>query len=191
MKNNLLWGAIILVVVIFGAVILSNSSPAPKAADTSTAATQTESTNTTSTKTATAAKPAEPIDGMKTSLGGIFDEKGSYECDYDSLGQQSRTSNVVYIADGKMRGEFRTINTQGTQASIVVYDGSYLYVWTEGQAKGTVSQPKTLKDLPGIIPEDVSSGRILGTSANNVSWMCHAWSKNSSMLAKPSYVVFN
>ncbi len=130
------------------------------------------------------------VSGMKTSLGGIFSEKGNYQCDYEQVTNELRSSNVVYVSDGKMRGEFRTSQTGGGTSTIVVYDGSYLYTWTEGQSKGTVSQPKTLADLPSIIPEDVSSGRILGSGTNSVSWNCHAWSKDASKLVKPSYVNF-
>ncbi len=135
--------------------------------------------------------PVKPIEGMKVSLGGIFAEPGNYQCDYEQVSQQTRATNVVYISNGKMRGEFRTSTAQGSTATMVVYDGSYLYVWTEGKSTGTVTQPKTIKDLPGIIPEDVSSGRILGTSANNVSWNCYPWSKKASLLEKPTYVSFN
>ncbi len=133
---------------------------------------------------------AKPIEGMKVSLGGIFNEKGSYQCDYEQVSQQTRNSSVVYISNGKMRGEFRTSTAVGGTATMVVYDGDYLYVWTEGKSTGTRTQPKTIAELPGIIPEDVSSGRILGSSATNVSWNCHAWSVKPALLARPSYVNF-
>ncbi len=128
--------------------------------------------------------------GMKSTLGGIFDEPGSYQCDYEQVSGSSRSTNVVYISNGKLRGEFRTRSSTATTASLMVYDGVNLYVWTEGQSTGKVSQPKTIKDLPSVIPEDITSGKILGSSANNVSWNCHAWSKDATKLVKPSYVTF-
>lgn len=157
-----------------------------------------ESVSTTTPKEVVKVTPApvpkttsvKPIEGMKVSLGGIFSEKGNYQCEYEQVSQQSRSSNVVYISNGKMRGEFRTSTALGSTATMVVYDGSYLYVWTEGKSTGTVTQPKTIADLPGIIPEDVSSGRILGGSSNNVSWNCFPWSRVPSLLAKPTYVSF-
>ncbi len=128
--------------------------------------------------------------GMKSTLGGIFDDPGSYQCDYEQVSQTSRSTNVVYVANGKLRGEFRTKTATSTTLSMVVYDGSYLYVWTEGQPTGKVTQPRTIADLPSAIPEDITSGRILGSSATNVSWICHAWSKDLTKLVKPSYVTF-
>ncbi len=90
-----------------------------------------------------------------------------------------------------MRAEFRTSEALESNNTLMVYDGKYLYVWTEGKTTGTISEPKTIKDLPSLIPEDVSSGRILGSGINNVSWNCHAWSLDSSKLVPPSYVKFN
>lgn len=189
MKNNLLWAGVILSAVILGAIMVNlNVAMAPQGTD-EVVVQEVTKTGMTSTKTTTSS-PA-PVSGMKTSLGGIFNEKGNYQCDYESVTPQSRASNVVYISNGKMRGEFRTIEAGASKSSIVIYDGSYLYVWTEGQSTGKISQPKTLADLPGIIPENVSSGKILGSGLNSVSWNCHAWSLDSSMLTRPSYVTFN
>jgi len=188
MKNTK-WvvGAVVLVLLL---VVLFGSSGENNPADSNSTTTPKEVVKATPAPVVKTT-PAKPIEGMKVSLGGIFAEKGNYQCDYEQVSQQTRSSNVVYISDGKMRGEFRTSTATGSTATMVVYDGSYLYVWTEGKPTGTVTQPKTIADLPGIIPEDVSSGRILGSSANNVSWNCHAWSRVPSLLAKPTYVNFN
>lgn len=153
-------------------------------------ATTTESkTETVNTATKTTTKSA-PVTGMKISLGGIFAEGGSHQCDYEQVTQTTRSSNVLYFYGGKMRGEFRTTTGEKGTNTIMVYDGAYLYTWTEGMATGIKSQPKTLKDLPSMIPEDITSGRILGTGINNVSWNCHAWNRDSSKLVVPSYVKF-
>jgi hypothetical protein len=127
---------------------------------------------------------------MHTTLGGIFDEPGAYECDYEAVSQQSRSTNVVYIADGKLRAEFRTQTATSSTLSMSVYDGSNLYVWVEGQPTGKISQPKTIADLPAAIPTDITSGRILGSGLDSVGWNCHAWSKDPAKLVKPSYVTF-
>lgn len=192
MKKNLLLGAGIVGIaafIVIGGGLIATDPGSDVVSETSTTTEVTKTNTVTKTPVKTTTTTA-PIEGMKTSLGGIFAEKGNYQCNYESVSPQSRTSNVVYVSDGKMRGEFRTIEASSSKATLVVYDGSYLYVWTEGYSTGTVSQPKTIAELPGIIPEDVSSGRILGTSENNVSWNCFPWSKDASKLVKPSYVKF-
>ncbi len=188
MKKNLLWGVVILVAVVLVVTILDGGSSPISTTQSTTKEGETNNTVTKSTTKTTTT--SAPISGMKTSLGGIFNEKGSYQCDYESVTPSVRTSNVIYVSDGKMRGEFRTYETGLSKSTLVVYDGAYLYVWTEGMSVGKISQPKTLAELPGIIPEDVSSGKVLGSGLNNVSWSCHPWSKVSSLLVKPSYVTF-
>lgn len=188
MKNSI-WLGIALVLVVV--VLLLLGSKQEQAGNTNN--TNSTSTTETSTKTAittTKPKTPAPAPGMKVSLGGIFAEQGNYQCDYEKVTQDSRSSSVIYVSNGRMRGEFRTSAGLNSTATLLVYDGSYLYVWTEGKSTGVRTQPKTIADLPSLIPEDVSSGRILGSGINNVSWNCHAWSKDESKLVKPSYVTF-
>lgn len=133
-------------------------------------------------------KPSANIPNVtKNSFAYILSRAGNYECFYDSLDGNVQHNNRVYIADGKMRGEFRTTNSV---ASLMVFDGSYLYSWQEGLAKGTRARLTSISQLPGAIPKDLTSGAIYGTSGENVSWDCHTWIKDAKMLAAPSYVKF-
>ncbi|HRH26613.1 MAG TPA: hypothetical protein PLZ99_00425 [Parcubacteria group bacterium] len=189
MKNSLIWAGVI--VVILGLFIWRMGQDTNTSLD-STLETQEVSTTTEKvTKTQPVATKPAPVTGMKVSLGGIFAEKGNYQCDYEQATQQNRSKHVIYISNGKMRAEFRTSEGLNSDNTLMVYDGRYLYVWTEGKSTGTISEPKTIKDLPSLIPEDISSGRILGSGINNVSWNCHAWSLDKSKLVPPSYVRFN
>ncbi len=172
----MLWGGVAIILIIIGILIFRSKDEV--ASTNSTDNTSTSQTNTN-------------VPGMNTTLGGIFDEKGNYQCDYTSVSQQSRSSNVIYISGGKLRAEFRTITATGSTGTLMFYDGTYLYTWTEGKSTGTISQPRTLKDFPALIPEDITSGKILGTSANNVSWICRDWLKDATKLVKPTYVKFN
>ena len=72
-----------------------------------------------------------------------------------------------------------------------IYDGGYLYAWQEGKAVGTKTAINSVADLPKVIPQDLTSGAVLGTDMNNVSWNCHAWSKDPNLLKVPTYVKFS
>lgn len=183
MKPSLWIWVLVIVVLVIAGVFLFRSKDAIDDDISS------DSDNTT-LDTSTTGGNGSPV-AMKTSLGGIFDEKGNWQCDYEKVNPQSRSTNVVYISNGKLRGEFRTITATNSTNSIVLYDGSYLYVWTEGKGTGTITQPKTIKDLPALIPEDITSGRVLGSGLNNASWNCHAWSLDAKKLVKPTNVTFN
>jgi hypothetical protein len=125
-------------------------------------------------------------------LKSVLSINGSHECRYEQVSQSQTSTNLIYIADNKLRAEFRTKFSSGNSTlTMMVYDGQYMYVWTEGMATGIKTQPKSIADLPDVIPQDITSGKILGTSSNSVSYDCHAWSKVGSMLVKPSYVKFN
>lgn len=129
-----------------------------------------------------------PTTSLATNL---FPQKGSYQCTYEQATQTSRSTNTVYIADGRIRAEFRSKDAQGFGTlSMMVYDGTYLYSWVEGQAVGTRTRPTSVSQIPIVVPTDIHEGKVLGSGINNVSWDCHAWTKVSSMLSKPSYVKF-
>ncbi len=187
MKQTIIW-VVIIGAIIAGIFLYRARQTAQDLASATALATSTTGSNTTSGGAMTSG--SNTTGSMKTTLGGIFDDPGSYQCDYEQVSQKSKSTNVVYIANGRLRGEFRTTTATTTTLSMMVYDGTNLYVWNEGQSTGTVSVPKTIRDLPGVLPEDLTSGRILGTSSNSVGWNCHAWSKDLTKLVKPSYVTF-
>ncbi len=175
MANTILY--IVVAVIVIGGIFwfMRNSEDSGSLSETS-------SQNTTGTNTG--------VIGMKSTLGGIFDDPGNYQCDYNQVSQQSRSTNVVYISGGKLRAEFRTQTATSTTLSLAFYDGTYLYVWEEGKSTGVRTQPRTISDLPKAIPEDITSGRILGSGLSSVSWDCHDWLKDPAKLVKPTYVKF-
>jgi hypothetical protein len=120
----------------------------------------------------------------------LFNQPGSHVCTYEQVSPTSRTTSIVYIADGKMRGEFRTSTANKGTGSMMVYNGGTLYVWAEGSNFGTKSQLKSVSELPFVIPEDLTSGKVLGGGLNSVSWDCHAWLKDNTLLVPPTAVKF-
>ena len=121
----------------------------------------------------------------------LLSEKGNFECKYEQVDPKFRSTNVIYLSNGKMRAEFRMAPSTGvTIANLIVYDGQYLYAWKEGMATGVRTQPKTIAELPDVIPADMTSAAVYGTSPLNVSYDCHPWATVPSMLVKPAYVKF-
>lgn len=126
-----------------------------------------------------------------TTYKSLLTQTGSYECDYNSVQANGRTSNVVYIYGGKMRGEFRTGSAGDSSGNLFVYDGHYLYQWKEGASVGTRTVLSSLSQLPLIIPKDLTSGSIIGDNYSSVGWLCHTWLTNKALLTPPSYVTFS
>ncbi len=153
-------------------------------------ATTSPATTTPAPKPTSPTKPTKPATTGTNGFKSIFTQSGSHECKYDQVSTTGRNVNVVYIADGKMRGEFRTVASSNSTGDLMVYNNGYLYVWKEGKTTGTKTLISSISELPHAIPTDLTSGAVLGTNANNVSWDCHTWIKDASLLAPPAYVTF-
>jgi len=119
----------------------------------------------------------------------IFSQTGSHECSYEQVSSSGRSSSVIYIADGKMRGEFRTTGANPS-SNIMIYNGGYLYTWKEGTTAGIKTTIRSVSDLPQAIPKDLTSGAIIGSGIDSVGWDCHEWIKDAKMLSVPSYLKF-
>lgn len=136
------------------------------------------------------AKPKTPIKGGSTYTS-LLTQKGNYQCDYDQVQSTGQSHNVIYISDGKMRTEFRTMSGNVTTATLSVYDGHFLYSWKEGASVGTKSAVTSLGQLPAAVPQDLTSGKIYGSTYESVGWKCHTWLVNKALLIPPTYVVFS
>jgi hypothetical protein len=151
-------------------------------------ATTTVATTSTPAENGPAAKPSPSKPAVQA--GSLIAQKGSYQCDYDQVQQSGSSHNVIYLSGGKMRAEFRAKVGNITTAVISVYDGKYLYTWTEGLATGMRTSITSLNQLPTAIPKDLTSGTVYGSSFESVGWKCHAWIADKTLLAAPSYVTF-
>ena len=179
-KTGVIWTVIILAVVILGVWFLSSSSMGSD---------QMTATSTPSGATTSASSASAP---GKQTFKSLLADKGDFECKYEQVSGSGRSTNVVYIADGKLRGEYRTTGATTNTSNLMVYDGQYLYTWAEGAKTGNRTLITKLSDLPKTIPIDLTSGAVLGTSnTNNVSWDCHPWIKDTALLQVPTYVTFN
>jgi hypothetical protein len=185
MNKNILWGSVIVVgvVLVVWLIVSKGNSPVQNV--------NTEDT----TKSVVTEKPAvksvasKPVSVAPTeTFTNILPKLGNYQCDYEEVTQSTRSTNTVYLSDGRMRAEFRSRTADGSTNSIMVYDGYNLYTWTEGKSTGTVTHPKYLSDFPAIIPKEIVAAKVLGSGLFNASWSCHPWSKDASMLVKPSYL---
>ena len=186
MSQNLVIGIILVVIVaVLGIWVVSSSSKTHSSATNTTSPTQDHGTARSQNGTTGAAVPKS-----SNTFVSIFSQSGSHECIYEQVGD-ARARNIIRIADGKMRGEFRTVTGPDLSATLMVYDQGYLYTWTEGTSVGKKTQIRTVADLPKAIPEDLTSGAIYGTNLDSVGWDCHTWLKDPTLLVPPSYVKFS
>lgn len=182
-QSTIVAGIIALLAIVFG--LWYFMSPATTTDDQMMATTTTTTTGTTGTNTTGTTPKKTPV-----TFKSIFAQTANTQCDYAQTDTNSNGASVIYISGGKMHGEFRADINGAKTASIMIYNGGYLYSWKEGATVGTKASIKSLADLPAVIPTDLTSGAILGTGSENVSWNCHAWNTDPKMFVLPTYVTF-
>ncbi|MCR4281373.1 MAG: hypothetical protein NUV88_03525 [Candidatus Kaiserbacteria bacterium] len=183
-QNKIIGGIVLAVILVWGIWYFSSSSTG------GIAGTQDE-TATTTVATGTAASPGTAVTpAVSNTFRSIFTQSGNHECLYEQVTSSGKSSSRIYIADGKMRGEFRTISGTTNTASLMIYNGGILYSWKEGATTGRKSTISSMAELPDAIPNDLTSGGGFGVSLDNVSWDCHDWAKDPAVLVVPTYVKF-
>lgn len=185
------------VVVVLGLWWLFGSTitPTPTTPTTDNMAT---TTATTTPQTPTKTQPEKPkptpitssVPATRKPLLPFLSNSQSTKCTYETVSGSSRTSSILYMSKGVLRGEFRTWSGDTASSDMVHYDGAYVYTWKEGMSSGTKRIVSTLSDLPALIPRDLTSGSVLGTATNNASWDCHQWIVEKAKMTLPSYVSF-
>ncbi len=184
-KNIVIGGIIVVIIILIGFWYVASMTPTTPAVGTSTTAT----TTATSTATTVPATTAPATVATKSAFKSIFTQSGNHECTYQQVGASTQTTSVIYISDGKMRGEFRTTGTV-TSSNLMIYNGGYLYSWVEGTTVGKKTSINSLADLPAVIPQDLTSGAIYGTASDSVGWDCQDWLTDNSIFVIPTYVKF-
>lgn len=194
MNKTYLGVVIIALIIILGFWFYSSSptgvgevatSTATTTADTAQTPTAAPSKDTAVTPAATTPKPA-----TTNTFKSIFAQAGNHQCTYEQVSGTGQSTTAIYIGDGKMRAEFRTLSGNMTAATFMIYNGGYLYTWQEGKTTGTKTTIRTVADLPAAIPKDLTSAVIIGTNLNSVGVNCRDWARDAKMFVLPSYVKF-
>lgn len=109
----------------------------------------------------------------------------SLQCTFESNTEFAKTSGVVYVADGKVRGNFRVIVSSLGNKSFDAYmiaDNSYTYVWSTLTKSGFKSPiQKEIQTQPG--QEGVDYNQVL-------TYTCTPWQTDQTLFSPPSDVIF-
>jgi hypothetical protein len=147
-----------------------------------------------SSQSADNANPQNESKGMssgKKSLSDFFSMKGTLKCTFSD--QTNSGSGTVYVGSGKMRGDFQS-QVNGTQSQThMVNDGTYVYIWTEGQKNGykmsldsvksEASQVKVSGTPTAVKPQGMNMNR-------QSNYSCSPWVVNASLFTVPSDITF-
>jgi len=109
----------------------------------------------------------------------------SLQCTFESNTEFAKTSGVVYVADGKVRGNFRvTVSSLGDQSfdAYMIADTSNTYVWSTLTKNGFKAPiQKEVQTQPG--QEGVDYNQVL-------TYTCTPWQIDQTLFVPPTDVVF-
>ncbi len=201
MKNDkIIWLFIAILIAAVAVLIIvsrSGNSSAPSApAATTTAATTTSAAGVPSTKPVrttsgakkTATKPAPTIAAKVSGIGPLsylISLKEPLVCSVKTTTLSMKRSGTVYVAGGKLRGDFlSSVNGVLVNASMID-DGTHLYAWASGATKGLE-----------LLAASSASGNAIANAggidlAAQVSYACNAWAEDSNVFIPPTSVTFS
>lgn len=110
----------------------------------------------------------------------------SQKCTYSSNLESGSVGGVVYIANGKMRGDFVSVTEQTKINGHMIVDSGFSYIWTDMNKQG----------IKMAIDQKVQP---TGTSANSqtpdinqtFNYTCQTWTEDNSMFTLPSDISFS
>lgn len=109
----------------------------------------------------------------------------SVKCSFSNNVKETAVNGTVYVADGKMRGDFKSIAGGTTVSGHTIVDSSYSYFWTDTGNQGfkfpvpsgtTSTNPAMAKDAPDI--------------NQPFNFSCQDWTKDDSVFTLPSNITF-
>lgn len=147
-----------------GAYLLTTTK---KVATTETIKTQTENT----------------IDTQNT-IKNLLASNSPQQCSYTD--PEGASNGTVYVANGKMAGEFNVNSPQGAVTSHMFSDGTDMYIWMDGQPQGIMMSLSGAQE-----PNTSTTSATQNVDVNKpFDFDCVEWTVDETMFAKPTSVTF-
>ena len=106
----------------------------------------------------------------------------SQKCDFSE--PQSKTAGTIYIADGKVRGDFTSETEAGSMGGHMISDGTSVNTWMDGMSQGF----KASFEASGTSGQgDTQQGL---DPSRKTDYKCEKWSKDESKFQLPSGITF-
>jgi hypothetical protein len=132
--------------------------------------------------------PTGTPQSIQGTLKNLLTEGKSVSCTYTNNQANYATSGTVYVANGKMRSDFKSTMADKPETSgHIIVDGTYSYVWTDQNNQGF----KVLMAQPTTSPAAGQTGGSQGPDLNQqVNYTCNSWTPDNSMFSLPANVTF-
>lgn len=105
------------------------------------------------------------------------------KCDFSE--PQSSTAGTIYIAEGKVRGDFSSQNQGANVSGHMIVDGGTVYTWMDGMTQGFKT---SFNPTEGAAQGDTQQGL---DPDKKTDYKCEKWSKDESKFAVPGNITFS
>jgi hypothetical protein len=126
-----------------------------------------------------------PTPSAQMSMRELLGMSGPQRCTFTNNVQDPESSGVVYVAGGKMRGDFTSVAAGQTIQSHMIVDGETSYMWSDAMPQG---MKMAFADV------GAQSGQGSGQSVDvneKVDYSCSGWTADANMFALPAGVEFS
>lgn len=122
----------------------------------------------------------------KTTLKELISMSGSHQCEFSDL--ESGSAGEVYLAEGKMRGDFSSKVNGDTVNSHMINDGNNIYIWMDNQATGFKTSLQVMEEMS---KEEGMTGVNQTVDLNKqVEYKCQERSVDGAKFAVPTEIKF-
>jgi hypothetical protein len=164
-------GILILFIIGSGAYLALKKSPQPSANKAPV------------TQNKSADSGAQTVQGTIKSL---LSSGKSQKCTYSSNLESASVSGTLYVANGKMRGDFASGTEQAKISGHMIADGGFSYVWTDTSKQGV----KMAIDLEQQLAGFLANNQTLDIN-QTFAYTCQGWTGDGSVFTLPSDITFS
>ncbi|KKR78314.1 MAG: hypothetical protein UU23_C0001G0078 [Candidatus Curtissbacteria bacterium GW2011_GWA1_40_9] len=128
----------------------------------------------------------ETVSVNKGSIRGLIDKDENVTCSVKYL--DNEMSGTVYIAGGKVRGDFTTAEIGEMPENHMIQNGEYTYIWTN---LNQGIKMKISEEATQVSPSPQSTASKPLDLDEQIEMDCDKWSVDESMFVPPSDVSFS
>ncbi|HYM65324.1 MAG TPA: hypothetical protein VES68_02475 [Candidatus Sulfotelmatobacter sp.] len=133
------------------------------------------------------AKPTTTTNSAQQTLKDLLSSKNPVKCTYSTDVSGAKISGVVYVANGKVRGDFTTTSGKTEITGHMATDAKYMYSWTEGSKQG---YKFSLDSMTNPKPTTTTNQNKAPDLNQKFNYSCSPWTLDSKMLELPTDVTF-
>ena len=128
--------------------------------------------------------PTTSVEKVENSIKSLMTAGKTQVCTYTRKDNNTTMNGKIYVADGKMRGDFTELDAKGQNPNqhIIINDNTYVYAWSDLMNRGvkmTLSAAKSASTTNGSPNLD-----------EPVQLSCQGWTADQSFFTVPTTITF-